>query len=277
MEPRMNLEFPLVSVMMPTFNVEEYVEQAIESVLSQTYSNFELVIVDDGSTDKTPTILANCAKNDSRVKVYYSEHAGRGKTRNSCLEYSQGKYIAICDSDDVSFPERFERQVMFLETNPNIGAVGAQLCSFNEEPIFEKSRVVSWPVEAAEVAYSFRKGRMRIANCAGMIRSSLFKRYGNYNEQLNRGQDYDFFRRVSLQRIDLINLPEVLVFYRQKNIVPSLAYFMESEIYRYYVTHVDGLSFNEFEKQTQTKFIKQYLHFKYLVLTSFRASKWLNR
>lgn len=230
---------PLVSVMMPTFNVEGYVSQAIESVFNQTYSNWELIIVDDGSTDKTPNILAEYAKKDSRVKVYYKSHGGRGKARNSCLEYSQGEYIAVCDSDDISFPERFEKQVQFLEMNPKIGVVGAQKCSFSGEPIFDKEKIIYSPTDTHKVSHALRIGKMRVPNCAAMIRTSLFKEYGNYNEKLNRCQDYEFFKRIALQGIYLTNLTEVLVFYRQ-NFMPSFPYFIENETYMYYADYIQS-------------------------------------
>ena len=239
MDKKVKLQAPLVSVMMPTFNVEGYVSQAIESVFNQTYSNWELIIVDDGSTDKTPSVLAEYAKKDSRVKVYYKSHQGRGKARNSCLEYSQGEYIAVCDSDDISFPERFEKQVQFLEMNPKIGAVGAQNCSFAVEPVFDKEKLIYSPTDAHKVSHALRKGKMRVPNCAAMIRTSLFKEYGNYNEKLNRAQDYEFFRRVALQGIYLTNLTDVLVYYRQ-NSVPSFPYFIENEIYMYYADYIQS-------------------------------------
>jgi glycosyltransferase involved in cell wall biosynthesis len=239
MEKKMKLNAPLVSVMMPTFNVERYVSQAIESVFNQTYSNWELIIVDDGSTDKTPSILAEYAKKDFRVKVYYKSNQGRGKARNSCLEYSQGEYSAVCDSDDISFPERFEKQVKFLEMNPKIGAVGSQLCSFASDPVFDKEKLIYWPTDAYKVSHSLRKGKMRVSNCAAMIRMSLFKEYGNYNEQLNRAQDYEFFRRVALKGVYLTNLTDVLVFYRQ-NSIPNFSYFIENEIYKYYANYIQG-------------------------------------
>ena len=239
MDNQVKLKAPLVSVMMPTFNVEGYVSQAIESVFNQTYSNWELIIVDDGSTDKTPSILAEYAEKDPRVKVHYKSHGGRGKARNSCLEYSQGEYIAVCDSDDISLPERFEKQVKFLEMNPKIGAVGAQLCSFAGEPVFDKEKLVYWPTDTNKVSHALRKGKMRVSNCAAMIKMSLFKEYGNYNEQLNRAQDYEFFRRVALQGTHLTNLTDVLVFYRQ-NSIPNFSYFIENEIYKYYANYVQS-------------------------------------
>jgi len=268
MDSKMQVKDPLVSVMMPTFNVEGYVSQAIESVFIQTYSNWELIIVDDGSTDKTPIILAEYAKKDSRVKVYYKSHQGRGKARNSCLEYSQGEYIAVCDSDDISFPERFEKQVKFLEMNPKIGVVGAQLCSFAIDPVFDKEKLIYWPTDTLKVSHALRKGKMRVSNCAAMIRTSLFEEYGNYNEKLNRAQDYEFFRRIALQGVYLTNLTDVLVYYRQ-NSVPSFPYFVESETYKYYANYIQSggdKALDTLRKSSMMALTIEYFKLKYLIM-----------
>ncbi|MBW4616327.1 MAG: glycosyltransferase [Desmonostoc vinosum HA7617-LM4] len=253
---------PIVSVMMPTYNVKKYVKDAIDSVLKQTFANWELIIVDDGSTDGTTELVAQYAEKDSRIKVYYQEHFGRGKTRNKCLEYSRGKYIAICDSDDISLPERFEKQVNFLENNFNIGAIGSQVCSFSEEAIFDPAKIIYWPTEAGEVCQGFKQGKMKMANCATMIRTSLFEEHGGYCEQLHRAQDYEFFSRVIRKGISLANLPEVLVFYRQSNYIQPFQYYKENEIYYNYANFLlsgGTQNFHQFSQKMSNKLRHSYL------------------
>lgn len=267
---------PTVSVMMPTYNVEKYVAQAIHSVLNQTYQDWELIIVDDGSTDETPKILAEYTQKDARIRVHYMEHGGRGKARNQCLELSNGKYIAVCDSDDISLPERFEKQVQFLELNSKISVVGSQLCSFWTKAVLDKSKVISWPSSPDEISSAFHRNKMKMPNCAAMIRASLFQKYGGFDEELIRAQDYAFFKKLSMQGIKFVNLSEVLVFYRQQNPIPSLKYFLESETYRHYADYrINGgkASFNDFNKNLSIKFFREYLKIKYIW---FASSKQLN-
>ena len=267
----MTLKTPTISVMMPTYNVEKYVAKAIDSVLNQTYQNWELIVVDDGSTDETPNILAKYAQIDSRIQVYFMAHGGRGKARNKCLEFSKGKYIAVCDSDDISLPERFEKQVHFLELNPEIGVTGAQLCAFNTKAVLDRSKIIFWPVDSARIARAFQQNKMKVPNCAAMIRASLFEKYKGYDEQLIRAQDYEFFKRLSLNNICFSNLGEVLVFYRKPNLIPSFQYFVENGKYNYYANYrIQGgqLSFDEINQTIRMKIFKEYLKIQYLWLVS---------
>lgn len=107
----------LVSVIMPVYNGSEFLEDSIESVLQQTYSNLELLITDDNSSDqKVLDILRNYEKKDKRVRVFYlKENMGAGHSRNKCIEQAKGRYIAFCDSDDRWMPEKLERQIKFME------------------------------------------------------------------------------------------------------------------------------------------------------------------
>ena len=270
---------PTVSVMMPTYNVEKYVSQAIDSVVEQTYQDWELIIVDDGSTDGTAKILAEYAKKDSRIKVQYMAHGGRGKARNRCLELCQGKYVAVCDSDDISCPGRFKKQVNFLEQNPDIGVVSSYVCSFTIEPVFEPSKILTWSSNSEDISYAFRKHKMRIYNCAAMIRASLFKKYGSYDEELIRSQDYAWFRKLSLSGIRFLTLPEVLLFYRQRTFVPNRKYYIEALKYHYFADYrlAGGQgSLDELSKSYRMKLYMQYVNIKYLyyVLKTSSFSLW---
>lgn len=105
----------LVSVIMPTFNTGKFLSESIESVLHQTYTNLELLVTDDGSTDETLKILESYAQKDSRVKVFnLKNHQGPGHARNNSIQEAQGRYIAFCDSDDRWMPEKLERQIQFM-------------------------------------------------------------------------------------------------------------------------------------------------------------------
>lgn len=108
----------LVSIIMPSYNAARYIAASIDSILAQTYQNWELVITDDCSTDGTPQILEDYAQRDPRVRVFlFKENMGSGHTRNKCIEEAHGRYIAFCDSDDRWLPEKLERQIRFMQEN----------------------------------------------------------------------------------------------------------------------------------------------------------------
>ncbi|WP_343588902.1 glycosyltransferase family 2 protein [Flavobacterium sp.] len=108
----------LVSIIVPTYNTEKFIRQTIESVQNQTYSNWEMILADDASTDKTLAIIEEFAKNDNRIKLFkLPENRGNGFARNTALEKATGKYIAYLDADDLWFPEKLEKQIQFLKTN----------------------------------------------------------------------------------------------------------------------------------------------------------------
>ena len=127
-------ELPLISVIMPCYNREKYIVEAIESILNQTYTNFEFIIIDDCSTDNTFEIVKEYAKKDNRIlalkkdKNYCYVHS-----LNKGIEIAKGKYIARMDDDDISLPERFEKQVEFLEKNEDIIALGTFIEIFSDD------------------------------------------------------------------------------------------------------------------------------------------------
>lgn len=108
----------LVSIIVPTYNTEKFIRQTIESVQNQSYSNWEMILADDASTDKTVAIIEEFAKNDNRIKLFkLPENRGNGFARNTALEKATGKYIAYLDADDLWFPKKLEKQIQFLKAN----------------------------------------------------------------------------------------------------------------------------------------------------------------
>src|SRR5690606_17218080 len=110
------------------YNMAKYISEAIESVIGQTYDNWELIIVDDGSTDDTEYVVRSFR--DPRIRYYKQVNRGRGAARNVALQFAKGTYVAITDADDISLPRRFELQVRFLEANPAVAVVGGQILHF---------------------------------------------------------------------------------------------------------------------------------------------------
>ena len=114
-----------ISIIMATYNAQDYIRPAIESILNQTLKNFEFFIIDDGSSDSTKEIIADFAAKDSRViPIYNEDNLGQPRSRNKAIELAKGEFIAIMDADDISLPLRLERQVKYLQAHPNVVLVG---------------------------------------------------------------------------------------------------------------------------------------------------------
>ncbi|MGC8958960.1 MAG: glycosyltransferase family 2 protein [Chloroflexia bacterium] len=202
---------PEVSVIMAVYNGAQYVREAIDSILSQTFPAFEFIVVDDGSTDDTPRILATYS--DPRVIVIPNE-SNRGLTRalNRGIRASRGKYIARQDADDTSFPERLERQVQFLESHPEVGLVGtgAQWVDAQGLPI-QLWQPISDPVQIQEMLLS---GIPFLHGTFVFRRACLEDTGGGYNEKMPVAQDCDLLLRIA-DRWHLTNLPDILYIHRR--------------------------------------------------------------
>lgn len=126
-----NYRAPKVSVIMPCFNATDFVAESIESVLNQTFTDFELILIDDGSTDATLGILKQYAAKDNRIVVIEKENTGPADSRNWGIRVSKGDWIAILDSDDIAMPTRLELQLAYVVNDPNLVALGSDSISIN--------------------------------------------------------------------------------------------------------------------------------------------------
>lgn len=258
---------PLVSIMMPARNVAAVITDTIASIQAQTYKNWELVFVDDGSTDDTVAVVSELARGDSRIKVYPLPHGGRGRARNACIERMTGEFVAVCDADDISFPERFAKQVKYLQDHPEIGAVGAHWIPFADDKPKPGGAVRKFPITPQELRSAFERQKMRFHNATVMLRRSLYAKYGGYNVELRRAQDYEFFSRLSRRGVDFASLDEPLLFYRQEADIPSQAYFLENGMYMAYADRLlDGEKndFAAFAASSKGMFWRLYYKTKYV-------------
>ena len=228
---------PLVSVIMPVYNGEKYVKEAIESILNQTYKNFEFIIIDDCSTDTTPEILRSFS--DSRIRSVTNEYNLRiAKSLNIGMEIARGKYIARMDADDISYPDRLYKQVDFLEKNPEIGMVGTGIKLFGE-----MNRIKLRPETFEE-----NQIRLLFQTCCThpsiMFRKLLIQNFNiQYSSEFVPTEDYLFiFDFSKISRIN--NLKEVLFKYRTfskiisdekyKNTRENLGYRIRKQIFEHY-------------------------------------------
>lgn len=198
--------------MMPVFNGERFIGEAIDSVLRQTFADLELIIVDDGSTDRTADIVASRSKIDSRIVSHrLPSNQGLVAARNACAELARGEFLAVLDADDVSLPHRLERQVAFLQSHSEIGVLGASVQLVDDSG--KLGRLKTFPLRPGLVAWSmvFFNG---LAHSAVVMRRATWEAAGRYAPEMKHGaEDYDLFVRA-MQIARLENLPDVLVRYR---------------------------------------------------------------
>lgn len=200
---------PLVSVVMPIYNSEKYLAKAIDSILTQTYSNFELIIVDDGSTDQSGVIIKRY--NDSRIQIIrHKTNEGVSASRNEAAAAAKGSYIAMHDADDISLPGRFDKQVKYLEQNLDIGVLGSSLKAIDEDDNFLYFINLLTNPDDLKLAEIFSN---QIAQSSAMIRREIFKKSGGFNTQMTHAEDTDLWRRVS-HYCQIANLKEPLCIYR---------------------------------------------------------------
>ncbi|HEY7654411.1 MAG TPA: glycosyltransferase [Methylomirabilota bacterium] len=198
----------LVSVIMPARNADAWLEESLGSILRQTYPRFEVIVVDDGSTDRTGALLA--AVSDSRVTVLSQPPAGLTVSLNRGLARAKGEMVARMDADDVAMPERFARQIAFLEAHPDIGVVGTGCLEMG--PTGEVVRVVRPP----ERDPAIRRALIRenpFVHASVMMRRGVLDRVGGYDERFAVAQDYDLWMRLSATT-QLANIPEPLLIRR---------------------------------------------------------------
>lgn len=199
---------PRVSVLMPAYNSEKYIAEAIESILSQTFTDFEFIIINDGSTDGTSKIVRKYATRDPRIKfIDNKQNRGLIAVLNQGLDLCTGEYIARMDSDDISRPERFKLQVDYMDTHPNVGVVGAWVRLFGAlDDVYQYRRTVK--------LFDMLIYGANIAHPTAMIRTSVLRNNKiYYDPKYPHAEDYGFW--VSIVRVSEIhNLQTVLLDYR---------------------------------------------------------------
>lgn len=197
---------PAVSVVMPCYNDEKYVAEAIESILNQTFADFELIIVDDGSTDTSSKIIDEFARRDSRIRVLRNlQPTGRGAARNRGIAAARADLIIFQDSDDTSVPDRLELQLEYMRTHPEIGLVASPNTIMDEDGTHLGTRRI--PVSGAEVAKRLRCHTV-FSHCAAMYRTRIIKEIGGYRNGFTQAQDYDMLLRLTERTtIGVLHIP----------------------------------------------------------------------
>ncbi|WP_224999902.1 glycosyltransferase [Cesiribacter sp. SM1] len=253
-----------ISVIIPAYNAELYIAKAIESVLDQTYKHFELIIVDDGSTDRTADIVQNYAERDGRVKYFYQENTGVGKASNKCIELAKGDIIARMDADDIMLPNRLEEQYQFLLKHPEISAVSCLAYYINSKDNIT-GRTYSDILTIEDCNRYLKEDKIIFClNPGTMFLKQPVQAVGGYNEEVKIAEDIDLWNRLLEHGYYTVVMPEILMKYR---IHKSSATFLMLPLMlqkkwiianiRRRRKHLQPLAISEFiTEQKQTSYIK---------------------
>ena len=214
----MNNHSPAISVLMPAYNESRFIEEAITSILSQTFYDFELIVVDDGSTDSTPEILSRLAKTDSRISLYRNDQRqGIAKSLNSISRIAQAALLARMDADDWADEERFEIQIEAFKQDPSLALCGSNVTHTDEamRQLFRTALpVLDWEIRCAALFEN------PFAHPSIMMRTDVFQSVGGYNEGYRTSQDYDLWTRLLFQGA-VCNVQQSLVMARRHNMSVS--------------------------------------------------------
>jgi glycosyltransferase involved in cell wall biosynthesis len=203
------MALPLVSIITPVYNGSQYLSAAIESALAQTYKNFELLIVNDGSTDNSADIIRPFLK-DSRVIYIEQKNAGVAAARNTALKQARGKYIGFLDQDDLWFKNKLELQIAALEKDGSLALVHSR-----QDFIDSHGNKIKYDWITGGEGYCFRENfiKNRIAVLTVLIRKNIIDEIGFFNEQLSGADDYEMWLRVTL-KYPIKYIDQSLAFYR---------------------------------------------------------------
>lgn len=207
-----------VSIGIPFFNAELYLESAIKSVIQQSLKDWELILVDDGSTDNSLDIARSFAQKDARIRVISDSLNKKLPYRlNQIIKESKGEYIARMDADDLIHPDRLKIQLEFLENNKNFDLVSTGIISINDKNQIKGIR----KVEEIYSEFSEIKRHYPIVHASILARKTWYSR-NNYNTEMPRSQDYELWcRAISKNDLKLAVLPEALYYYREEGLVTA--------------------------------------------------------
>jgi glycosyltransferase involved in cell wall biosynthesis len=205
---------PTVSVVMPVHNTEAFLSDAIDSILAQTFTDWELICVDDGSSDCSLAVLRRYERADSRIRVVSRPKTGVARARNDGMALGRGRYIAAMDSDDVALPERLCRQVDYMESHPDCVGLGAAVRIVGPDLMPIKEELPPLDHETIDRQALAGNGAS-IRQPVAIFRTDAVRQVGGYRDELLAQEDTDLYLRLA-EIGRLANLPDLLLLYRQR-------------------------------------------------------------
>jgi len=268
-----------VSIIVPAYNCEKYINDAIESILIQTYEDLEIIIVNDGSTDNTAKIIDNLAQVDSRIKVISQSNKGAGAARNKAISVAKGEFIAFLDSDDIMLEKRIQEQVQYLIKHPEITIVSCLAYYINEaNDIIGK--ISTNLLTVADGKRYLERGKLIYCLQSGvMTRKQALKKVGGYREELLLGQDTELWNRMVEVGYNLVVMPKILVKYRIRD-GSTMTQFKK---YFFYIDMIDfniqrrRKGFREYSKEEFKKFLVSQPWYLKVARFNLRYSQYLYR
>lgn len=263
---------PTISVILPTYNDAAYLQHSIDSILEQTFRDFELIVIDDGSTDGTQSVLDGYT--DSRmVKLKNDSNKGLIFSLNRGLDAANGKYIARMDADDISYPKRLERQYEYMEKNRDITLCGCDFCVGHG---YQRERVVHLP-QASEELYVKLLHTSPLAHSSWMLRASDIKGSLYYDKRYYLAEDYQYLLELKKRNFKIGCVNEILQYYEDregsvsKREAAANTYY---EVRRNVLAEV-GVSFSEdFLKKLGWGQGKKYMFYNVVFLPYYCAKVW---
>jgi glycosyltransferase involved in cell wall biosynthesis len=267
------LDMPTVSVIIPTYNRAIMVKDAIQSVLDQTYSDYEIIVVDDGSTDNTSQVINELRSHSEKVHYIYQENKGRSAARNIGVRAARGNYIAFLDSDDIFLPEKLSLQVMALESNRDFGMVYSHALLMDEDGnILEdigpgREKLTGWVYP--ELLF-IKKNIITIPSV--MVRTQVLSEVGDFDETIHICEDIDLWRRIAMHH-QILQMKESLAIirYRLNESLDLLGYLGARTLY-YHKAFADDPGL----KKTIQKKLFSEMYYTYGMLASTNKKKRLS-
>ncbi|CAG7647754.1 glycosyltransferase [Paenibacillus allorhizosphaerae] len=238
-------EVPFFSVIIPTYNRDQYVGRAIESVLKQTYKDFEVIVVDDGSTDNTAKVVQSY---DTRVRYVYQKNSGPSEARNTGIRFAKGQYVAFLDSDDVFLPNKLQRNKQYLDKNPNCRFLYSWYYDRRDGKKRKIVRNVKAPSKLNKFRYYLYKRKFTIRTSTAVIRRSCFDKVGLFNPNYRYSQDWDMWLRLARYYRGYCQKTPLAVYRRHKRkFIPSYRRHLKirrtaTKLYRWKTTTLHALA-----------------------------------
>lgn len=208
-----NGQVPAISVVMPVYNTERYLPYALQSVLAQTFTDFEFIILDDGSSDSSIHIVQEFAENDERIRFFPLEHRGYVSLLRRGLNHCRGEFVARMDSDDISMPDRFEKQIAFMRAHPDVVALGTRVILI--DPFGSEVERPEHKTDHCEIEQELLNGvGWAMVHPSVMMRRDALMKIGGYRQDLAVSEDLDLFLRLA-EVGRLTNMTDILLQYRQ--------------------------------------------------------------
>lgn len=238
---------PLVSIIIPNFNYSQFVKSAVETALDQTYSNTEVIVVDDGSTDESLKVLQ---KFGNKIKLIRQEHGGPARARNRGIQEASGDYIAFLDADDLWKPRKIEKQLELFQTNSDLGLVYSGFQKVNRSMI---PLEIQFPKYRGLIADKFSRGMDKIVlagESTAMVSAKGLAEVGCFDPDLSLLSGWDLFRRISAKfPIDFVSAPLVLQRIHEKNHSKDSKLFEQDSLRKIEKMSSQSNTFSHYQKE----------------------------